>query len=401
MLFGCSACSLFRDVDSVTPAAPTTMDMAGQDLPIRDAEPDTRAADASQDADQGDTGTECAAFGAPCDASTVCCSLGECSAQGMCAPRPCTVSDDCSGLQCVQSSESLVARVCMEPTCASCDGQNWCHNVVGCTNRTPCTDSAGCGAGEVCSANNLCLSTCQSNGECGGGECVELTGAELASVSDLGVRVCRQPVCNCRDSDDFCALDAACVLDDASCQVDADCGDARYVCDGVRCICDESVPDQCRFACSTNDDCGVDQVCDVALRRCQTEFCPLGGVCPAGYVCAPEEVENFAAMICRRAGASGLGDSCLRGSECASGMCQSGVCVQPCRMTSDCTNGQNCLFDGNYYCTSLEECLDVQCGAGEFCASGGKACQPFCLTNEDCPEPRTCGASPDSASTTA
>jgi hypothetical protein len=115
---------------------------------------------------------------------------------------------------------------------------------------------------------------------------------------------------------------------------------------------------------------------------CLAAPCAIDADCAAGRICgvlskpgknAPEGFTRG----CMVPGPSPLGGSCGVGSDCATGQCYDGRCVERCGRNSDCGTGE-CMVGpitpGDApFCSATPHC--GICGANQFC-DAFRDCQP-------------------------
>ncbi len=226
--------------------------------------------------------------------------------------------------------------------CAPCDSGN-----------LTCKTSADCGVGGICSSGTCYqaqVTSCTADADCGAGStCVQ--------------GECRVPVTG---KPPVCTFPS-------DCSANATCGqnDTCYV--------------QGASSCSTSSDCGAGEYC--VFSQCSTvtppisgctndSACPQGAICSQGTCWAPHVTSCAAATDCAAGGAcmqgacyaaSQASDTCVTGTDCVSGVCDSttNTCTQ-----SGCNNG---IKDGQ---ETAVDCGGPSCGA---CGAGKS-----CLVNSDC-----------------
>ncbi len=136
------------------------------------------------------------------------------------------------------------------------------------------------------------------------------------------------------DCDDFDAIPCG-AIDDCPpahyCAFDADAG---------RCL------PGCRA-----EDCRDGQRCHSRLRACvpddATFSCGRSADCPDGSICRVDAVPGTDDMIARCREPEGPGAraaACDEGADCASGICVTGQCLDPCLADGDCLDGNTCLW---------------------------------------------------------
>jgi hypothetical protein len=128
--------------------------------------------------------------------------------------------------------------------------------------------------------------------------------------------------------------------------------------------------------CGAPGDCasGICAVADIfGTRRCTG--CPpfQAGACGAGQTCGytdPGPPERGVPIACVPAAARALGEQCLDPAECASGICNTGVC-------STCQDNEHC---GGAACQEPYEFGPALCAPGKHLAARGAPC----ATDADC-----------------
>jgi hypothetical protein len=249
------------------------------------------------------------------------CDSGRCAA-GFCrAANECREDDDCA------SGEWCNTRL----------GQNRCLADGSLTLGESCRNNRECATGKCQGHGNARQCVCASDGDCASGEfCNTRLGRNrcLADGSlDLGDRCQQNRECTsgkCQGSGN----DRECV-----CASDGDCGGGEFCNTRLgknRCLDDRSVA--LGDACDKNRECasgmcqgsGNDRVC----------VCASDGDCPDSRIC---NRRSFRPNQCI-AGGLGLGRSCDKNDQCASGKCQgtgnNRECV--CASDGDCPSGQKC-----------------------------------------------------------
>ncbi|MBT9557377.1 MAG: hypothetical protein IV100_15160, partial [Myxococcales bacterium] len=338
----------------------------------------------------------------------------------------CHVQAECVSGQC------LAGDVCgcagSHSNCSStqyCDPAGYCQTKL--ADTTPCTENAQCESGKC--PSGYCV-RCLNDGECAAGQFCDLAGFCKSKLA-LGATCERDAVClsgkcagvciECLGHGD-CAANAWCAAD-GRCKAKA--GDGTACLDNVECAsgaCGAGVEKFCYTAGSkpyggackvqaecvttqclafgtcgcaaSNANCAGTQFCDNA-GYCQTKLGNGGvctansqcqsGKCPAGYcVQCLSDGECVGGQFCDAAGYCqnklATGTACIKDSACASGMC-SGVCVD-CRVDGHCSGGQYCdgvrcankLANGGV-CSANSHCQSGKCPAG-YCVQ--------CLSDGEC-----------------
>jgi hypothetical protein len=261
-----------------------------------------------------------------------------------------------SGYRFVTDPLPTAGKICAPATCRDAA-----------TNGTePSTDCGGsCGAdcskGAVCSAGTDCIS-----GSCSGGFCTGLADAAACTLSgscDSGLCVagtCAVPACNdavkngAETATDCGGGTCGTCAAGLACSVSADCSSNR--CDGGLC---STCTDNIKSGTETDVDCGGVCVSGVGGKCSLTKGCATNedcgsGNCSSGF-CAAPVYDCFNGVQDARetgvdCGGSDCAAKCLVGticsvnSDCASGVCTSGICAKAatggsCLSGSDCKDG--------------------------------------------------------------
>lgn len=326
-------------------------------------------------------------FPGTCDEIEVPAGDGSVELQACVYPEACERRSDCDGQVCVFGrGPASVILYCDdaqgETPGSACEGDGDCDS--GLCNEgfcsDPCTEDADCGPGFACSDVEITLE--------------EATDTVLACVV-LPEGQCRSDA-GC-DDPDLCVgrrrpdrIDFVCNgINDgggrtgATCQDDSDC--QRNLClDG-----------SCRESCSTDGDCGADEVCRSATATVEQGTVQVE-VCQAPQACtAPDECEDGRTCVVRNVGdddvqtlclqpgdGDGLGDACDEAADCANNLClnewRAEVCSHPCADDEDCADGYTCE-------TRALRGTEV---------SERTVCVPpeptTCVTNDDCDRDQRC-----------
>jgi hypothetical protein len=316
----------------------------------------------------GSGGTDCTTTGCPAGYDCV---------SGTCTPRssmgggamcaPCSTGADCANGICLRYP----------------DGGAYCG--------ADCGSSADCAAGDRCvsvsGAGNQCVRGpegsetcaaappgCSSDADCGPTErCNTATRAcepRPASGGDLGASCSAAADC----TSGLC-LGGSCSqtcnwLDTASCPAGFFCnGMATGTCDQGLCVAGSAGPAPTGAACSASTDC-ASLLCDRGI--CTTPCIPGGAVgCAAGYAC--QAGTSAGCGSCQQAGA--LGDACAMNDDCLSGLCaaQGGrsFCTARCDAAMPCPSGLDCasVDEGTSVCVPSAGGLGADCTENDDCAS--------------------------------
>jgi len=261
---------------------------------------------------------------------------------GVCL-EPCLSGDDC---------ESPLFPNC-DPSPGTC--QPPCEDNEDCPEETPrcetstglcflpgCVDDAGCSPPETVCEDFSCVPGCEGHEDC--------AAAERCDLVDEG----HLNHCEPRD-----------------CLSDADCTAAGQVCDTDG-LADPRGGGYCTAGCATAYDCGQDGYdCDAGTGRCSphdygdigadcaggchsgfcladagnlcTGFCCRQEDCPVGWGCWPvddgsgeERMVDACVPLEPTAGTRRVGEICLDGTDCRSGVCTDTRCAETCCTDADC-----------------------------------------------------------------
>ncbi|MEM6955827.1 MAG: matrixin family metalloprotease [Myxococcota bacterium] len=283
---------------------------------------------------------------------------------------------------------------------------------------TDCTTS-GCPAGQEC-VDRVCqvpvgdggvCARCATNADCGG-------STDACLVYPDGVGYCGQGCNSSADcGDDVCARLSSGILQclrvqdgtpDCSgaapgpeCTINVDC-DADEICEGGSCV--PRPPDRAGLGegCTSGDEC-ASGVCSLGAGGVCTQLCDGFDVtsCPAGFFCDGDASGSCGEGLCL-AGSAGdgtIGTACSLDTDCATLMCDAGLCASPCQPdgAAVCAPGFTCqpsLLVGCGACkpdASLGA-IGAACESGADCASGECArrgdrtfCTAFCDDENPCP----------------
>lgn len=192
-----------------------------------------------------------------------------------------------------------------------------------------------------------------------------------------------------------------------------DC-DIDQRCDAITGACVEGAPmgDALGAPCVDNLDCLSGSCAQLSTGGVCTQACdglaPRAVACPAGFFCDGDAVGVCGTGLCLagRPGDASLGAPCEEDSDCASSMCDSGVCATPCDPDTlgGCPNGFVCEpgqasgcgackppLELGARCRYNEDCADSLCVTNEGAETG--ACAALCNPDEGraaCPEGFRC-----------
>ncbi|TNF37402.1 MAG: trypsin-like serine protease, partial [Deltaproteobacteria bacterium] len=224
--------------------------------------------------------------------------------------------------------------------------------------------------------------SCGSNGDCGGGLCIEgvctRPCTELATCPTgygcNGGRCALLPVgALCEDGSSCASGDCRDGVCTRPCDAATPCP-SGYTCDGT---CHLLPVGQ---ACAAPTDCESGNCLD---GRC-TRACGAEAPCPAAFTC------DAGAQACMLLG---VGDMCGVDGDCRSGLCQdASYCTRYCASQAECPNGYACD-------TAVNRCLEIpvggacaglegECGAG-VCGADA-TCTRGCDDLAPCPTSYTC-----------
>ena len=375
-----------------------------------------------------------------------CMGASTCDSTGLCKPR---LGQACSsGTQCASGNckDGVCCNEACEASCMSC--------VTGtCTGITNAEDAPECGGANICSAAGVCKkkngqectggSACASgfckdgkccNTECSGMclSCASGTCSAVLSQDDApectGINTCNgDSICRKKQAQ-ACSGDEACAsghCKDGRC-CDTSCTAACYSCESGTCTKITSRDDisECTAAttCDANGVCKpkLGQACS-AGTQCASGFCKDGVCCNeactgacrscATGTCADirnaeDDPECTGLNTCSAYGECRKknGQSCMGGSECASGICKDGKCcntecdgaclgcatgscmaIKNAEDEPECTNEKICNESGScrkkdgQSCTGDEECASIHCKDGKCCNT---ACTTACYNCE-------------------
>lgn len=275
--------------------------------------------------------------------------LDRCTGDGDCMSGRCV--DDVGGtrmcsITCTRHAECAAEHVCATGVCRPDD------TGVTCRTATAATCTLGLCVGNATTGSGHCTRECANASECPSG---------YACADAGGTRVCvdiEQP-CSSGTScaTGLCLTVQGCT---AECRNAADCparlpflppyrceiafGSARPICvppedvlgpDPIGAICPATGTNDCRSG-----------ACDPSAPGAPmcTQSCNEEGGCAVGLGCFPQVDVDTILLLCSRAGSRSLTAACMRGSECASGLCDATdeFCTRLCTSDALCPTGYRC-----------------------------------------------------------
>jgi|GEM_PF-2405125 len=330
-----------------------------------------------------------------CDDETGACAVGS---SGAAFGEPCVVDVDCASGICIAelddegASTGWVDGVCSEGCAAgACASGGACVRLDAlllCV--AACGDGQACGEGLVCNGvAGACLPDCRLGWACGDGlACDAETGScALETTAEAALGAPCEADQNCASG--VCAVpydggavtgwsDGMCVAPCGS----ASCGDASVcaVLDGTA---------WCVPGCDATAACRAGYVCEPNLAGCLPD-CRLGWACGDGLSC---DIDTGA---CVTPALAPVGDPCLVGGDCASGICAAasdgwadGMCIGVCGSALCGADTVCAVLDGAAWC--LPSCA-ASCREGYVCDSDYGACLPDCRLGWACLVGYVCGA---------
>jgi hypothetical protein len=226
------------------------------------------------------------------------------------------------------------------------------------------------------------------------------TNTGLNNDIDLGTDT--DPMATPCDTNAECSAPEICVIDlatgEGTCGPNIGGGTGDACTTGSDCASGICLNDQCANPCGSESDCPAGFECatstipltgggSVELDVCVPEAAPClsNNNCSATDVCVVDRSGAAVALECAApVGGGVLGTACANDNECASNLCLSGSCTQPCERPTD------CAADGSYLCDAAavtlgaggsanvnvcqvrpgDVCLsDAQCAGGERCVA--------------------------------
>ena len=360
-----------------------------------------------------------------CQARRECPGSSTCLPNGFCGLPQCTANEDCGD----------GGRICRDGVCITPDALPACGDGGTCEsgkvcNRTSnrCEDCSGsgplrCALGQTCRNGSCETTSCTSDAQClsagklcdlGTRQCVgcsatrQCPNTHFCEASQCKARprctngMCTAPL-TCDTATNYC-INAGNVSLCGRCTADAECSGGADGGAGSKCLALGGAS-YCGKACTTQNDCPNNYVCDPQFRQCA----PIAGRCEnncgvAGQTCAGGRTCNAASGLCLTS--KGLCDACGADSECGAdtdkclSIADGGarVCAQNCDTTTP--NGRNCPSgfvcrdaSGGRQCVPsggecvVDPCANLTCdrqSGTPFCDPARRACVE-CRTSNDCP----------------
>ncbi len=381
--------------------------------------------------------------------SSGCGTDGSCNGAGACRLYPPGLA--CGMQSCTGSTVTLAGRCDGSGTCMAGASQPCAPYVCsGSSCLATCSTSAECITGNVCTASSCGLkplgASCAAGGECNSGFCAQGVCCRTACADNCmscaltgtggtcsTVPAGQDPLNQCSDQGAAsCGTDGTCDgsggcrrhVNGTSCAA-ATCSAGSYsperTCNGTG-TCQTTAPiscgayncgtgSTCLTTCTTNADCAAPNICNAG--QCTKK--PLGTTCGGGVECASGLCQQGVCCsssctgTCRSCALSGSAGTCTFVavgqdplSQCmdngaatcgTDGMCDGSggcrlyatgtVCVAASCTGSTFSPARTCNGTGTCQTTSLSTCDPYQCGTGG-------ACRMTCSTSSECTSPNTC-----------
>ncbi|MCB9639287.1 MAG: VWA domain-containing protein [Myxococcales bacterium] len=219
---------------------------------------------------------------------------------------------------------------------------------------------------------------------CSGGECPNGYVCNAAS-NECQERPCRKKDCPpgqvCEDTTGTAVCKDICK--DVKCETGKTCGLSGQCVNCYKekcppktiCVNGQCITDHCATAsCGTNQGCAVKDGQAVCFDTCANVTCKTGERCEKG-ICKKD--------ACGSVACQGTGEVCVDDGKCITDKCNSTI--------STCAQHQVC--DPKTGVCEDDPCLRTKCPAGVACYRGECGVNPpqgFCLTDDQCPEPKIC-----------
>jgi len=398
----------------------------------------------------------CTAIPANTDPLNQCADAGGCGTDGSCngagACRLYPPGLSCGSQTCTGSTQTLAGRCDGAGTCTPGMSQTCAPYVCSGTScLASCTTNAECTTGNVCTASSCGLkplgAVCTAGSECNSGFCAQGVCCRTACTGNCmscaltgtggtcsTVPAGQDPLNQCNDQGaPSCGTDGTCdgtggcrrYLNGTSCAAPT-CRTGSYTpeqtCNGTG-TCQTTTPIPCgAFACnaagtsclticSTDSDCIAPNICNAGQCTKKPLAAPCGGgnecasgLCQQGVCCS-----SSCTGTCRSCALSGTAGTCTfvpvgadplnqcddngaptcgtDGSCDGAGGCRlyaaGTMCVGASCTGSTFSPARTCNGTGTCQTTSLSTCNPYVCGTGG-------ACRTTCATNADCTSPNTC-----------
>jgi hypothetical protein len=302
-----------------------------------------------------------------------------------------TIASLCVGVTCsaegdAESTECL-AGLCVPPTCLD-PAAPGCGSP--CASDAECDDIPACATGSC--RDGFCLAVARDDACAVGEYCSTTTGCRPrpAPLPDAGTPDApptpprdsgapdTAPPCTCVDSSAECNDSRTNCELPGSCSALEPCPTSYECSSGMRCVCSE--PTVCGVACSSDDGCGTEPggapaSCDPIHGVCrEPRRCLFGAACGPGEVCVGRG-------NCAVAGSLTEGEACSNDIQCATGLCETGVCLTRCIENAECSAGLQCVAGGREK-RGGARCVAPVTGC-EACTAGGRFCSG--CTTSPCP----------------
>jgi hypothetical protein len=317
-----------------------------------------------------------------------------------CAAIPCTGGDSCIDGRCRAPIAEEDASV---PACVGSDCPGNEPPVLlapSCDDGAQNGDETGSDCGGSCERACGAAAGCVSDADCAAGLfCAEQTG-RCTEVS------CSDDVLNGDESSTDCGGGCPGCPDGEACNTGSDCQSrvcgADSTCAAPSCNDNQPNGDEtgtdCGGPCPQN--CGTGGACR-ANNDCQSGVCGTQSCAPGVERCcqAPacdDDVQNGTEsdVDCGNAcGPCAVGDSCIIGIQCSSGLCQGGVCAAAPSCTDNVRNGTESDTDcggicgrcpDQSDCNQASDCSNNNCDASGTCISCGDTVRNGTETGIDC-----------------
>lgn len=355
-----------------------------------------------------------------CQTRRDCPGSSTCLPSGFCGPIQCSTNDECGD----------AGRICREGVCIAPDALPACGDGGTCENGKVCnrtssrcedcnTTTNRCAVGQTCRNGSCETTSCTSDAQClSAGKLCDQTSRQCVACSATRVcpntHVCQSGSCTprprcmngmcpspqtCDTATNFC-INAGGASLCGRCNADAECSGTNSKCLAL------GGGNYCGKACTGQNDCPSNFVCDPNFRQCV----PAAGRCEnncgvPGQSCTGGRACNATSGLCLTS--KGLCDACSADSECGAesdkclvpGDGGARVCAQNCDTTTP--NGRNCptgftcrdAGGGSRQCYPtggecvVDPCANLMCNRQSglpFCDPDRRACVE-CRTNNDCP----------------